>query len=451
MKRTLSVMLSVFWFFTGILHAHDFVVDGIAYNILSPGQVEVTYKGSEVNEAPYAGDVKIPESVINDGITYQVTKLGNNCFSGTSGLTSVELPESIESIGSYAFYRSAIKSLRLPASVKQISDHFVARSSIRELYCPFEHPGSLAIYENAFLNDETQNILHDFDKIYVPAKSLDEYLRLIVWVRLDRTTSDTNVLQEYGGDLFEVDGVKYGIIDESSSEAAVFRANETSYYKGDLTIQATVTKNGKQYKVTRINRRAFCGSYGLTGVTMPETIETIAAGAFLGCGKLVNALIPSGVTQIPEMAFDGCHELRYVVISDNVTSIGENAFNGCANVKDLTLGKNLLSVGKNSLPSPSRTLYHRRARPYVFYNDEMVGHRYSTCVLYIPKGTLQLFSITSPWNGYMRMEEFDTGDSPTPSPVKGDLNEDGEVSVADLTMLAGIIMGTAEPTESAGQ
>ncbi|MBO6249986.1 MAG: hypothetical protein J6N71_01405 [Muribaculaceae bacterium] len=53
MKRTLSVMLSVFWFFTGILHAHDFVVDGIAYNILSPGQVEVTYKGSEVNEAPY--------------------------------------------------------------------------------------------------------------------------------------------------------------------------------------------------------------------------------------------------------------------------------------------------------------------------------------------------------------------------------------------------------------
>ena len=309
----------------------------------------------------------------------------------------------------------------------------------------------MAIYENAFLNDETQNILHDFDKIYVPAKSLDEYLRLIVWVRLDRTTYNTNVLQEYGGDLFEVDGVKYGIIDESSSEAAVFRANETSYYKGDLTIQATVTKNGKQYKVTRINRRAFCGSYGLTGVTMPETIETIAAGAFLGCGKLVNALIPSGVTQIPEMAFDGCHELRYVVISDNVTSIGENAFNGCANVKDLTLGKNLLSVGKNSLPSPSRTLYHRRARPYVFYNDEMVGHRYSTCVLYVPKGTLQLFSITSPWNGYMRMEEFDTGDSPTPSPVKGDLNEDGEVSVADLTMLAGIIMGTVEPSESAGQ
>ena len=95
--------------------------------------MEVTYKGSEVDEAPYAGDVKIPASVMNDGITYQVTKLGNNCFSGTSGLTSVELPESIESIGSYAFYRSAIKSLRLPASVKQISDHFLARSSIREL------------------------------------------------------------------------------------------------------------------------------------------------------------------------------------------------------------------------------------------------------------------------------------------------------------------------------
>ena len=251
------------------------MVDGIAYNILSPGQVEVTYKGSEVDEAPYAGDVKIPASVMNDGITYQVTKLGNNCFSGTSGLTSVELPESIESIGSYAFYRSAIKSLRLPASVKQISDHFLARSSIRELYCPFEHPGSLAIYENAFLNDETQNILHDFDKIYVPAKSLDEYLRLIVWVRLDKTTYNTNVLQEYGGDLFEVDGVKYGIIDESSSEAAVFRANETSYYKGDLTIQATVTKNGKQYKVTRINRRAFCGSVGLT--------ETRKCPYSLGC------------------------------------------------------------------------------------------------------------------------------------------------------------------------
>ncbi|HAP49954.1 MAG TPA: hypothetical protein DCQ56_01885, partial [Porphyromonadaceae bacterium] len=67
MKKCVVTLVGALMCASTALHAHDFMVDGIAYNILSPTQVEVTYKGSEVDEAPYAGDVKIPASVMNDG------------------------------------------------------------------------------------------------------------------------------------------------------------------------------------------------------------------------------------------------------------------------------------------------------------------------------------------------------------------------------------------------
>lgn len=52
MKKCVVTLVGALMCASTALHAHDFMVDGIAYNILSPTQVEVTYKGSEVDEAP---------------------------------------------------------------------------------------------------------------------------------------------------------------------------------------------------------------------------------------------------------------------------------------------------------------------------------------------------------------------------------------------------------------
>ncbi|MGM9855353.1 MAG: leucine-rich repeat protein [Muribaculaceae bacterium] len=87
--------------------AHSFEVDGIYYEKNSDGtSVSVTFKGSSYNyyDNEYSGAVTIPASVTYSGKTYSVTKIGYEAFRGCSGLTSVVIPNSVTSIGSWAFF-----------------------------------------------------------------------------------------------------------------------------------------------------------------------------------------------------------------------------------------------------------------------------------------------------------------------------------------------------------
>ena len=103
MKRLLS--LSLFLMTAAVSFAHDFEAknaDGktIYYKITSssaPYTVEVT------GYDEYTGDVTIPATVTYGGKTYSVTSIGGSAFYDCSGLTSITIPNSVTSIGDYAF------------------------------------------------------------------------------------------------------------------------------------------------------------------------------------------------------------------------------------------------------------------------------------------------------------------------------------------------------------
>lgn len=52
-----------------------------------------------------------------------VVAIGSNAFKGAGNLTGIELPASLRSIGSYAFYGSALRSIEIPESVTSIGDY----------------------------------------------------------------------------------------------------------------------------------------------------------------------------------------------------------------------------------------------------------------------------------------------------------------------------------------
>ena len=76
-------------------------IDGINYKLNADAkQATVIQKSS----GEYSGEVVIPESVEHEGSAYSVTSIGARVFEACSGLTTVTIPNSVTSIGYYAFY-----------------------------------------------------------------------------------------------------------------------------------------------------------------------------------------------------------------------------------------------------------------------------------------------------------------------------------------------------------
>lgn len=131
---------------------------------------------------------------------------------------------------------------------------------------------------------------------------------------------------------FEVDGIYYIITDTIEKEAWVScrggaynsYANE---YSGEVVIPETVIYNGITYLVTGIRYGAFQNCYGLTNVTIPNTVTSIGNYAFAYCPELTSVTIGNSVSTINAGAFMGTG-LTDFDIPNSVTYIGSGAFEG---------------------------------------------------------------------------------------------------------------------------
>ena len=278
---------------TGILPAMaaDFMVDSICYNIIGDNQVEVTSRDS----VKYAGEVIIPATVFNDGITYQVTRIGKNAFQGCKELTLIDIPEGITSIGTFAFNGcTQLENVDLPNSLVTLE--------------------TFAFYG-----------CQSFTSFHVP-RNLTEiaYNALMLCKNIAYYTCSS-----FNNKYKAVDGILYSK-DLTMLVAYPFAATATSF-----DIPTTVTA---------LHDYCLSGNNNLVAVNIPETVTWMGMNIFRDCQNIVEIDVPDGVTHMGITVFGGCTSLTRVHLPANLDTIRSSTFSGCTLLTEVTVPRNVSCI-----------------------------------------------------------------------------------------------------------
>ena len=274
--------------------------------------------------------------VTNLVIPNSVTSIGDYAFRGCTGLTSVTIPNSVTSIGGEAFYGcTGLTSVTIGNSVTSIGDYaFYKCSSLTSVTIG---NSVTSIGEWAF------GYCTDLASVTIP----NSVTSIGYWA----FNNVPNIV--YNGTATgspwgarSVNGFVDGwLVYNDASKTTLLACSKAA--TGEITLPNSVTSIGKSAfsncsgltsvtipnSVTSIGGSAFSGCTGLTSVTIGNSVTSIGDYAFYKCSSLTSITLPNGVTSIGSYVFDGCSGLTSVEIPSSVTSIGNSAFFGCSGLK----------------------------------------------------------------------------------------------------------------------
>ncbi|GHU02070.1 hypothetical protein FACS1894147_03170 [Spirochaetia bacterium] len=326
------------------------------------GEVTITgWKGK-------AAAVRIPATIGGN----PVVSIGDEAFSGCTGLTSVSIPASVTSILWRAFAGcTGLTSISIPASVTTIESRaFEGCTGLTSEQNGFEvitlggvgggvlitrYTGTSAavlipsrirglpvtsIEESAFANRKdltTINILDGVTTIESEAFSGCTGLTSVN-IPASVTYIGIDAFEGCTGLTSEQSGLKILILGGVGGGAII-----TGYTGTAAAVLIPATVGGTP--VTRIERDAFKDCTGLTSVSIPESVTTIGDWAFYGCTGLTSVSIPASVTTIDVAAFSGCTALTSVSIPSGVTTIESEAFSGCTGLTSVSIPESVTHIG----------------------------------------------------------------------------------------------------------
>lgn len=294
--------------------------------------------------------------------------IGIRAFQECSKLSIVDIDESVESIGNYAFNTNKSLSqviVRAVTPPSAGSSLFLNSNSNMTIYVPDQ---SVQAYRGAsgWLS-YADRIWPMESYLYGLVKFADPAVEAICVANWD--TNGTGFLNKE-----EAKAVKsVGILFQNNSEIISFDEFEEftgvteisnaafSNCKNLQTIKLpdSVTKIGdyalqlcanlKTVKLpnnlTSIGAGAFTGDSGLTSISIPESVTNIGGSAFDGCSSIKSFNIPYGVTELKNRTLAGCSSLESILLPDGITAIGERAFDSCRALKSVNIPQGVKTIG----------------------------------------------------------------------------------------------------------
>ena len=247
-----------------------------------------------------------------------LTNIADSAFKSSGDLTTVQLPETIVSIGSYAFESTRVSTINIPDSVVSIGDSAFYNTCLTSIALS----SALTTIEKSAFNGCTSLSSVDFSKC-------------------------TN-LTSIGETAFQN---CTALTDVDLSKTKITSLSGQFTYSGLTTLKLPST-------MEIIDGYNTTGTMGFEGTNLTTVdlslctnLTTIGSNAFGLNSKLANIELPSSVTTIGGYAF-GATAVTGDLLKNciNLQSIGGNAFDGCTNITALDLTKcvNLETIGNGA-------------------------------------------------------------------------------------------------------
>ncbi len=336
-------LITLLWVITSLsVFGQTFTVDNIDYTVIStnPNEVKVT-GGTNI-----PADLVIPEVVINDGVSFNVTLIGNLAFFQNS-LTSVLIPNSVTSIGSLAFSLGNLTSIVIPNSVTSIGGSAFRSNNLTSIVIP---DSVTSIGANAFRSNQLTSVVLGDSVTSIGSFAFADNQNLAV------ATSNNPIPPVYATTAFNNTGIRKALTVPEGREEAYTQADWRSDFfiiNGLAEAGATFTEAGITFKVnlsdpstleiidntnngtvvipssslglsvTIIGANAFKNN-NLTSIEIPDSIVAIGANAFRD-NSLTSIEIPDSITTIENSAFRN-NSLTSIQIPSSVASISAGAF-----------------------------------------------------------------------------------------------------------------------------
>lgn len=333
---------------------------------------------TELEYYAFKGCTSLTAVTIPSGLT-SAGSLGNGAFSGCSALTIVQFGSGLASIPEALFEGTGLKTVTLPESVTSIGSWAFANcAKLEQVSFP---AGLTSIDLSAFENCTA-----------LTAVTLPKHLRRLGTEAFLGCTALKSVfiplsLQDASNPFRNCTALTDVTFEDGRTELPDTLLQGSGVRQ--LTVPQTVTKIGYSAVadctqltaitlpagLRELGNEAFKGCTALTGVALPDSLTDLGYGVFRDCSALTAAEFPAGIApvswssgssmlrnctslrsvKLPKTVsslgnyfFAGCTALEQIVLPDSVTEIGSNLFNGCTALTDVTLSTNLQAIPEHT-------------------------------------------------------------------------------------------------------
>lgn len=404
-------------YFDGIEMSHDFVIPEtitkIPANAFNGCNIitSVTFPRTivEVGINAFSGCNRIKEVHIQDIAAWCNIKFQNgsanplycehwwverkHIYLGNDDITDsvLSLPDSLTSIGDFAFVDAAIDGYIIPNQVVSIGSY-------------------------AFLNGDFEEMILP-DSLQILGDGAFFYCSLLNNIYLGKC------LQKIPDNAF------YGC-----SHLAHLEFPETVNEIGDEAFYGSgLTEMPMNDAITRIGFATF-GYTRISELNIGKSVRIIDDAAFTNCFELKEAIIPNHVDSIGEQVFRVCDNLESASIGEGVHVVGDNTFDFCSSLRRVSIGSNVEKIGKEAFYWDKNidSIACKAKTPPVLAADAFDSNCYDNATLYVPLGSVEAYKTADVWKNFKNIV--------TMSNAPGDVNGDGEINIADANSVIDVVI-----------